>query len=330
MLKSFLLQFGLVCLAASPHAETVLSLIQRGQLEEARDSLSAAASAAARDGNLLFYQGLMTPDAGTAAAQFEAALDASVNTRYQEEIYYRLAQYYFVKKDYHKVARLLTEYQARWGDGRYAGQVIRLSALLDELAGDFDAALRQCDRFLVACPSGEVAQWGQIDKARVMQAHDKTIGKGSILKQLTREKSGEGIPQALYFLGAEALKKRQSDDAIFYYNLLRESYPDAVGLDELLGGLAEMPEKAASSQAEKLTGTYYSVKVGVFSDRANAKRRADDFKRHGQKVETATKEISGKTYHVVYVGRYQDYLEALNFKTQLEATYNEVFQVVTR
>jgi hypothetical protein len=132
-------------------------------------------------------------------------------------------------------------------------------------------------------------------------------------------------------LGRDAVARNRADDAIFYYNILREGYPDAVGLDELMTGLGEISARATSdSKAEKLTGTYYSIKVGVFSKRGNARRQADIFKAYDKKIDIKTRKISGKDYRVVYVGRFQNYDAAVRFKLQLEANHHEVFQVVTR
>jgi hypothetical protein len=70
--------------------------------------------------------------------------------------------------------------------------------------------------------------------------------------------------------------------------------------------------------------------VGVFSDKGNANKHADTFKRYNTRVDVLSREISGKQYYVVYVGRFQKYEEAVQFKLQLEAAHNEAFQVVTR
>ena len=50
----------------------------------------------------------------------------------------------------------------------------------------------------------------------------------------------------------------------------------------------------ADNTAEKLTGTFYSVKVGVFSSPENARRHAETFKQHNQPVDIVSKDISGK------------------------------------
>jgi len=309
---------------------SLYDLIQSGRLDEARDSLSQVATATARDGDLLFCQSLLEADGSEAVKEMEAALAASANIRFQEEIFYRLAQYYLLQKNYDRLDELIAGYNARWEQGRFHARMMRLSVLVDEARHQHDAALRQCDRYLVAYNSGADAQWGLVDKARIMRGNNKDIGSDAMLKQLSREKDGEGIPQALYLLGADAIRKRRPDDAIFYYNLMRESSPAAVGQDQMVTARGEMPEQNTDTRAEKITGTYYTVKVGVFSSPDNAKRQADSFKEYGKPVNIDARTISGVRYHVVYVGRFQDYRDALAFKTQLESTHGEVFQVVTR
>ncbi|MEW5796397.1 MAG: SPOR domain-containing protein [Candidatus Zixiibacteriota bacterium] len=318
-------------LSGTAGAQTVYSLIQKGKLMEARDSLSRLAQASVRDGNTLFYQGLLEQDGAIAVKSMEAAFEASLPSQHHEEISYRLAQYYLFTGDYRRLASLVSDYFSRWERGMYRAEMRRLSVFADERTGSYESALRQCDRYLVDNSSGDPQQWGLIDKARVLSAHGKQIGAAETIRQLSRSRKGVGVPLALYLLGMQAVTRNKADDAVFYYNMLREAYPAAIGLDQLSAGLGEMSDKPRTdNKAEKLTGTYYSVKVGVFSEADNAKRHADRFRGQGQKVDIETKEISGRNYRVVYVGTFDDYDEAVRFKHRLEAERNDTYQVVAR
>jgi tetratricopeptide (TPR) repeat protein len=320
-----------LALSGPAQSESVYSLIQRGRFDEARDSLSRQASASVRDGDALFCQALLETNGAAAARLMEAALGAPNGSTHAEEITYRLAQYYHFRRDYNRVSELVDNYLTDWSKGSFRGRMLRLSVLADERAGELDAALRQCDRYLVENSSGESQQWGLIDKARVMEANGKSIGAAETVKQLSRSRRGPGVPQALYLLGMQAVAKRRADDAILYYNMIHEAYPSAVGLDQLTSGLGEMPDEPRSgNRAELATDTYYSIKVGVFSEAENALRQAEKFKAPGVKVDIESKKISGRDYRVVYVGRFQDYEAAVRFKLQLEAANNESFQVVAR
>jgi tetratricopeptide (TPR) repeat protein len=312
-------------------ADIIYSLIAKGDLDEARDSLSSASTALLRDGNRLFYLSLLEPNADKSAQLMEAALNASVAAAYREEIYFRLAQYYFLRGDLKKLEQTVIDYRALWEAGKYWGEMFRISVLVDEMVQAYESAVRQADRYLLEYSEGHPAQWGIIDKARVMQGYNKPIGAHKLLRKLSQEKSGPGVPQALYMLTIDAVANKRTDDAVFYYNILRESYPNTVGLDALVEKMSDLSAPDTDdATAEKLTGTFYSVQVGVFSEEENAKRQANVFSNYDQEVDVKTKTISNKKYRVVYVGRFQTYDAALQFKKMLEASHNEVFQVVAR
>ena len=332
-MKKKLLPITLLVLvmAAPGQADIIYSLITRGDLDAARDSLSSASTASLRDGNRLFYLSLLEPSADKSAQLMEVALNASVSAVYREEIYFRLAQYYFLRGDLKKLEQTVIDYRALWEVGKYRGEMLRISVMADEMVQAHESAVRQADRYLLEYSEGHPAQWGIIDKARVMQGYNKPIGAHKLLRKLSREKSGPGVPQALYMLAVDAVEKKQTDDAVFYYNILREGYPTAVGLDALIEKMADLSAPDTDdAAAEKLTGTFYSVQVGVFSKKENAKQQAKIFSRYDQKVDIKTKTISNKKYRVVYVGRFQTYDSALQFKRMLEVSHNEVFQIVAR
>ena len=318
-------------LAVNVSATNIYTLIKEGKLKQAVDSLSLLTTASSRDGDVLFFQSLVEQDGLKSAQLMQAALKASVSPVYLEEIYFRLAGFYFINNDYNNLSHIVNEYRTRWEEGRYGREFIRFSVLIDQMNKDYDAALRQTDRYLLKWSKDSEAQLGVLDKARILLTHNKTIGAVKLLRNLSREKEGPGIAPALYLLTRDAIEKKRTDDAVFYYNLLREAYPASVGLDDLIEKIGGIESNSyAENDAEKLTGTYYTVKVGVFSSKGNARKMAEMFEKYNRKIDINTKTISGKKYQVVYVGRFDNYLEAYQFKTQLEATHSEVFQVVAR
>ncbi len=321
----------LLALAAPTAAESIYSMIRSGKLQEATDSLSSSSTASLRDGNRLFYFSLLESDGAKSAQLMEASLQASVAPIFREEIYYRLAQYYFARGDIERLARNVRDYRSMWENGRYISEMLRFSVFVDQSSGAFEAAVRQVDRYLLMFSEGDASQLGVIDKARVMMNFNKRVGSDKLLRKLAREKQGIGLPQALYLLGLEALRTKRTDDAVFYYNLLREGYPSAVGLDALIDKMMDVSTSAsADDAAARLTGTFYCVQVGVFSEKENADKQAEVFKAYDKKVEIKTKTISGVKYRVVYVGRFQSYEDAVSFKKRIESNHDEVYQVVAR
>lgn len=319
----------LICPGAG--AESIYSLIKSGRLKEASDSLSQLSTASMRDGNHLFYLGLLETDGDKAAGMLEASLTSSVAARHLQEIYHWLAQYYLTRGKFDRLAETVTVYRSKWEDGRYCKEMLRYSVLADQLTGSYDAALNQTDRYLRLYSDAESAQLGKIDKARTMLAFNKRIGAIRLLRELSRQKRGQGVSQSLYLLTEDAIRRKRTDDAVFYYNLLREGYPSAVGLDPLMDRMMNSTTSETSDDtAERLTGTFYSVQLGVFTKKGNAKKQASVFKSYGKKVEVKGKKISDVKYHVVYIGRFSNYGDAVSFRNKLQAEHDELFQVVAR
>jgi hypothetical protein len=260
----------------------------------------------------------------------EASLTASVAPEYQEVIYYRLAQYYLLRENAEELGRLVRDYLSKWEAGTYRDAMLRMSVRVDELRGSKEAALRQVDRFLIEHTGSENEHWGLIDKSRVMMRDNKQIGAQQMLKKLSREKDGPGVSQAMYLLASDAAVSGQIDNAVFYYNLMREEYPFAIGLDAIADRLAGISTGYSDASAEKRTGTFYSVQVGVFAETDNARSQSENFKMYGQPIDISEKVISNRKYRVVYIGKFSTYLDAQTFKEMLENKHNDVFQVVAR
>jgi len=328
---SFLTICLMAILVGSGRTTDIYSLIVDGDIKQAADSLSSVSSASTRDGDLLFYAGLLETDGAKSIKLMQAALQVSVSPLHRKQIYYRLAQYYFLNRDLKNLGLIVTEYLSRWEFGRYRDEMLRYSSMVDDISSNYESALRQVDRYLLSYADGSRGQWGQIDKVRVMLRYGKKIGADKVLRRLSRSKSGVGVPPALYLLALTAIAEGNTDNAVFYYSMMCESYPSAVGVDALLDRMSDLSSGDKSDRtADKLTGTFYSVQLGVFSSKENAEKMSARFTKYGHKLDQLRKKISDQNYHVVYIGRFPDYLSASQFKDKLEAEHNQSFLVVAR
>ena len=233
---------ALIFLGLTPttKAGDLYGLIMEGRITEAADSLSRLATASTRDGNLILLRSLIAADADEAASLMETSLKSSLSHGYQQQVYYRLGYYYLMKKDYLNLSRIVNQYRSTFETGRYDQEMLRLSILLDQLQGDIESAQKQTDRYSVRYSKGEADQWGQIDRARIMLANKKRIGGIKLLRKLSKGKSDIGVPQALYLLAKDAAMKNKIEDAVFYYNLLREAFPLAIGLEDIADDLSAL------------------------------------------------------------------------------------------
>ena len=330
-IKATIITTFLLLTSGPSFAENIYSLIKNGEVEEARNLLSQQSTAQQRDGNRLFFLALIEPDGEKSMNLIEASLNAGVSPIYLEEINLMLAQYGIFKKNCEKAGETIGDYLAKFEMGQYTSAFYRYSILIDEKSRRYEAAIRQTDRFLLQYSKEDLAQWGIVDKARAMMAFDKNIAARDLLIKLSREKTGPGVAAALYLLTLDAAERKRTDDAVFYFNLLREAYPSAIGQDALLdkmSGLGGSSQKEKS--ADERTGTFYSVQVGVFADIKNARDLAKQFEKYGHKVEIGSKSISDRKYHVVYVGRFESYETAASFEKTIESEHDDVYQVVAR
>ena len=321
----------LFTVAGGVTAQDIYSLIQTGRLDEAREALKDKSEQIRSDGDLMFFAALLEPEADSASVLLEGALNTKVQERFVEQCYLKLAQITCLLGQYDKAIQLISDYSKIYPTGEFLPEMSRLQALAYSQSNRPDQALEVVDRLLKRKLEPRETQQGLLDKARLLTALGKPVGAASILNRITKEAEGEALPPALDMLANTNLKAGKTEEAGRYYALLFEGYPLAVGLASLESQIsAAPPPTTKSDQAEKITATFYSVKVGVFSAADNARAQAALFKNSGSPVEIQQRTIKGKVYHVVYVGRLQSYEAAAQLRTTLQQQTGEQYEVVTR
>ncbi len=310
-------------------ASDIVELIKSGKLNEARQKMALSQTATRRDGTLLYYQALLEEDGKKSLDFLEAAFKAEMSAEYLEDNIYRQALYLQAACDFDKLVTTTGAYLDYWDNGQYRSEMIRLKAFgLEKLDKNREAT--QYRRQLTKdYKDGKYGIIGKLDMARQLYSDREYILAQDICRPLGNSKIDLAAAPALYMLSYYSINQKRIDDAILYYNLLRERYPYSVGLYDLINRLSSIKSKT-DNRAEKLTGTVYSVKVGVFSVKDNAQNMSDRMKKYGEKIDIERKNISDKYYYVVYIGHFQSMEQAMAFKAQLEGGENEAFQVVIR
>jgi len=317
------------CLLQRADADTY-SLIRQGKIDEARSEIEAQTTAATRDGTLLFYQAMLESE-GVKSFQFlEAAFKAEISPQYLEENIFLMAQYYQAAGNWGKVTSTAEAYLQHWELGRYRNEALRMASIAFEILGEMDKAEYYRNKLINENKKGRFEYIGELDRAFSLYGKKDYLAAQKICRNLRNSDYAEAAAPALYMLSHYSIIQKRIDDAILYYNILREGYPHAIGLDDLIDRFSQFEKKSDNNSAEKMTGTVYSVQVGVFSVKENAKDMAERMKQYGREVEIKDKIISDKKYRVVYVGRFVSSEEAMAFKSRLEQSENEVYQVVAR
>jgi len=316
--------------ASVVHGESILEKIERGRIDEARDEIGQASTAAVRDGNLLFFQALLEPNGETSRQFLDASMKAGLAPEHLERNVYLSAQYYLAEENYEKAIATARAYLQRWENGKYRSQILRLAWHAYNREGQRENASRLNNNLVRENRGGLYSHLAEIDRAYMMYRDKDYIEAQNICRRLTNSEYPEASSSAMYLLSKYAIEQNRIDDAILYYNLLRERFDNAVGLADLVDRFANLSGLAGDASAERITGSVYSIQVGVFSEKDNAEDYARHMKKYGEKVETDSKLVSGKKYYVVYVGKFLSTADALSFKTRLETAEGEAFQIIAR
>jgi hypothetical protein len=330
MLKVIIFTLFLTAVSDCLFSSEILNLIKSGQLDEAKKLIAQSATATRRDGNMLYYQAIMESDGATSVQFLEAAFKAELSPEYLEDNIYRMAMYYLAKGDYEKAASTSEAYLLHWENGKFRAPVQRLASVAYSKLNQEDKANHFLKRLERENDSGEYGFISKMDRARKLYNEKSYLKAQKICRNLRVSKFDPVVVPSLYMLSFFSLEQKRVDDAILYYNILKERYPYAVGLDDLITDFGKLQNVVNDNQAEKITGTIYSVQVGVFSKKSNARDMSKRFKKYGKNVEIQDKTISDKKYYVVYVGRFTSSNEALAFKEQLTQMENEAYHVVAR
>ncbi len=320
----------IVLAAGQADASEILYLIKSGKLSEARRMIAESSTAATRDGNLLYCQALLESDGAKSLQFLEASFKAELSPLYLEDNLYQMALYYLAERNHEKLASTAEAYLQHWENGAYRAEILRLSAYAYSQLGQHEKHDRFLRRLSKENENDILGSIGQMEEAKKLYKKKGYIEAQKICRKLRKDKYDEVVVPALFLLSWYSLEQKRIDDAILYYNILKERYPYAIGLDDLIDRFGNLQDKYDGRSAEEITGTVYSIQAGVFSQKKNADRYAERLEQYGQRVEIKKKKISDKDYYVIYVGRFTSSDDAMTFKTRLEQSEDEAFHVVAR
>jgi hypothetical protein len=313
----------------------LIELIKLGEVEAARREAARREAAGAysvnsEDGRILYGKALLESDGKSSLQFLTVAARGGITPDIQQEILYRTALYYLCDENYVELSKLTDFYLQEWPNGEYWREILRFGALSAIKNKESEKAERMRSTLIKESPDNCNTIEARIDFSKDLFSQKKYTEGRKAVRRAAESKCDDAIVPALYLLTLNSLEQKEIDNAILSYNLLKDGYPDAVGLEELEDRFSRVEKTDEDRTAEKITGTFYSVQVGVFSKKENALKAKENMVKHGQPIDIKEKIISGKTYYVVYVGRFQSSELALNLKHTLEASANETFQVVAR
>ena len=123
----------------------------------------------------------------------------------------------------------------------------------------------------------------------------------------------------------------EHDRTVLYRGILAEKYPNT----QLLLGDPEIPStkitpSSDDDRAERLADIVYTVQLGAFADKDNARKLRDKYQKRGYTVNFFSREIADKTYWVVQVGAFTRLEKAQEFQEKLQIEDRTTYRVVVR
>jgi pentatricopeptide repeat protein len=194
-----------------------------------------------------------------------------------------------------------------------------------------DSALIRFRRILADFPESPWAAWAQLAIGDcLLQAGDCDQAASAYKRVLEDPKYSEAFSLALSGLVDCYGSSGNPEEALLYYNLLQERFPQSLESPQVLPPTSSPRGSGEEGKAERLAGVSYTIQLGVFGVTENAVRLKKEFEEQGYRITMKTRMISGKKYRVVQLGSFDSYQEALDLKKKLEVQTGESYRVVIR
>lgn len=313
-------------IGADDSIDDIYSDYVQGKIDIARNKLQNLPRISARDGNRLFLSALLEKDGAAIQEKLQAALTSNIDGRFLEEASFRLLQLAEANSDTVRVLALGKSYLDTWELGKFRQQVLAL------LASHSPVQSREQNRYLDLlideASGGYYGQFARLVKADYAfeKMHFDTAER--LCRKVNNAVDDNLSAASLVILSRIGLKRNDAERALFNYNILHEQYRYAIGEEDLLDALRQVSDsRSGEEQTEVFEGITYSVQVGVFAEKDNAKRMEKRIEGYGYRVDIKRRTISGKSYYVVLAGKFKTMKDARTAKARLELGEDQIFKV---
>ncbi|MEE9442952.1 MAG: SPOR domain-containing protein [candidate division Zixibacteria bacterium] len=313
---------------ADDKIDEIYQLFSKGEISRAKNEFSELRQTTVRDGNRLFMASLLEPDGKSAQDKIEAALRSDLDGKYQEEAYFRLIQLAAVENDTSKVISSGKSFLDIWETSRFREQVLAILSAYE--TRDSKSRGRYFKLLSDEYPASYFGQYSRLYQAENAYKKGNYKTATTMCRRINNSPNDDLTAASLILLSKIGLKNNNAERALFNYNILREQYRHAIGEEELLEALKNISdEKSGQESTEVFEGITYSVQVGVFADKGNARNMEKRAESYGYDSRIKKRRISGREYYVVLAGKFATMQEAVTARQKLEMGENEPFKVIT-
>lgn len=310
--------------------EVAIKHYQAGEFDEAKRILLNQWAEQEDNPEIMFYLGKTEEKGELSIKYYQDMTDCYPDHSKSDEAELLILKYEFCRGMHVTAVDLAERFQKDFPQSEMIPEVLWTSGCSYLAMDQLKLALAQFNEIINLFPGSGWANWAQLGRGDYLIAEeDYHQAIAAYNKALEVQPESEALPFALSGLVRCFTQLGDKERALLYYNLLKERYPYSV---ESITDPAEkmnLNNKAKNRiEAERLAGVRYTIQLGVFGIKENALKLRSTFEKQGFSVTIKGKIIAGKEYHVVRVGKFTSYEEALKLKKKLEAQTGESYRIV--
>jgi tetratricopeptide (TPR) repeat protein len=308
---------------------TAISYYNQGDFKSAQEELRSYLESNPSDYEALYYAGKLEGDAEKSVGYFKKVWKSSSKVK-REESALELCWYYQTEGLNDSLLSLCSDFKNSFPRSSFLPQILWLESKTYLSTGRMDQALRGFKNIVDLYPLSfwsALAQMGMGEVYFSLGKFDKSIKEYN--KVMDKYAETEAFPLTLAEIYRLFESSGDKNKAILYLNLYKEKFPEGIDSESQILTEDIVPEKK-SGDAEKLTGTKYTVQIGVFSNKINAAKIMKELKSRGYKPEQNYKTIQTKKYSVIQVGAFDSLSEAQKLREKLEKEMGEVYNIVIK
>lgn len=191
-----------------------------------------------------------------------------------------------------------------------------------------ETSLKYFESLLSKYPKSEYADDALMQISEYRYARGLYISAERTLLMIPRKyPESEHVERAINLLMQAMLVTGKADTAKMYLDVFKKKW---INLDVELpeSELAKLAEPAESSDTVK--NEEYTIQIGAFGSKKNAQRQRDVFKERGYKVSLGKKKVANNELHLVWIGSYSTYDDALAEARVLKAKFGVNYGIIDR
>lgn len=300
----------------------VTDAIKNAELTLARQKVAELLSRDFADWELTYLNGLLMVDGELSVSEMEKALLLCKDDC--EKLLNSLATAYYTFGRYRKLADFYREHKGKADDHDEAFQFYWYSSLAYLKLGDRDEA---------EDVAGEVKKFRQYRSwEELLRANYDCMGEdlNDCVKRYNEVISAGGTPALLALYNRTYLQARngRTDQGFSGYTMLSEHNSEFLGSREILELLEIYQGIDIGGEAEHLTGVRYTIQIGTYADKEQAEFWKRQLEVEGYDATVRARDVDGRRYWTVAVGRYDTVEKAQAVKQTLENIFSGSYRVV--